>query len=160
LSGVTSIQSGLPLTLTDRRGGSVYGRTGLATITMCPGASYDDLVTPGQESTRLDHWFNNSAICNAQVVGSDALATGYGNAGQGIVNGPGQNDWDVSFGKNTQVGGIHEDAQLQFRIEFYNAFNHPQFANPGTTFGTANFGVITSTSVASRLIQFGVKYVF
>jgi hypothetical protein len=94
------------------------------------------------------------------VVGSDGLATGYGNAGLGIVNGPGQNDWDISLGKTTQVGGFHEDAQLQLRAEFYNALNHPQFANPGTTFGTANFGVITRASVAARLIQFGIKYIF
>ncbi len=45
-------------------------------------------------------------------------------------------------------------------MEFYNALNHPQFANPGTTLGTATFGVITQTSVAPRLIQFAVKYLF
>jgi hypothetical protein len=38
--------------------------------------------------------------------------------------------------------------------------NHPQFANPGTTFRTASFGVITQTAVAPRLIQFGLKYQF
>ena len=36
--------------------------------------------------------------------------------------------------------------------------NHPQFANPGTTFRTASFGVITQTAVAPRLIQFALKY--
>jgi hypothetical protein len=76
------------------------------------------------------------------------------------MTGPGQNDWDISFGKATRVGGLHEDSELQLRIEFCNAFNHPQFANPGTTFGTASFGVITETSVAPRLIQLGVKYLF
>ncbi len=160
LSGVTSIQSGSPLTLTDRRGGSVYGRTGLATITMCPGADYGDLKTPGKENARLNRWFNTAPICKAPVVGSDGLATGYGNTPQSIVEGPGQNDWDISIGKNTAVGGNREQDQVQLRVEFYNAFNHPQFSNPGTTFGTANFGVITSTSVAPRLIQFGIKYIF
>ena len=38
--------------------------------------------------------------------------------------------------------------------------NHPQFANPGTTFRTAGAGVIRQTAVAPRLIQFGVKYLF
>jgi hypothetical protein len=160
VSGVTSIQSGTPLTLTDRSAGSAYGRTGNATITICPGATYKDLQTSGRESARLNQWFNNQPICSAPIIGSDGLATGYGNTRQGIVTGPGQNDWDISVGKATQVGGIHADAQLQLRVEFYNAFNHPQFSNPGTTFGTANFGVITSTSVAPRLIQFGIKYVF
>ena len=103
--------------------------------------------------------FNPSAICGAPVLGSDG-SRGYGNTGQSIVDGPGQFNTDFSFGKTTTVGGIREDAQMAFRVEFYNAFNHPQFANPGATFGTANFGVITQTSVAPRLIQFGVKYLF
>ena len=58
------------------------------------------------------------------------------------------------------MGGLREDAELLFRVEFYNAFNHPQFNNPCTVFGTASFGKITQTSVAPRLIQFGLKYVF
>jgi hypothetical protein len=160
ISGVTSIQSGSPLTLSDRRGGSVYGRQGNATITLCPGATYRDLQTSGPETSRLNAWFNRQSICSAPVVGSDGLATGYGNAGQSIVNGPGQHVWDMSIGKTTQVGGIREDAQLQLRVEFYNLFNHPVFDDPGTTLGTANFGVVTRTSVAPRLIQFGIKYAF
>jgi hypothetical protein len=42
----------------------------------------------------------------------------------------------------------------------YNALNHPQFAAPGTAVGSATFGVITQTSVAPRMIQFGLKYLF
>jgi hypothetical protein len=161
-SGVSSIQSGNPLTLTDRSAGSVYGRNGTSTITMCPNATYQDLQTSGPESTRLNQWFNTAGvICAAPRIGSDLLATGYGNAARSIVNGPSQNDWDISLAKTTQVGGIREDAQLQLRIEFYNAFNHPQFADPGTTFGsTSSFGIITQTSVAPRLIQLGLKYAF
>ena len=93
------------------------------------------------------------------VVGSDGSA-GYGNAGQSILNGPGQVNADFSLGKRSRVGGLREGAELVFRAEFYNAMNHPQFANPGTTFRTANFGVITETAVAPRLIQFGLKYLF
>jgi hypothetical protein len=113
----------------------------------------------------LNAWFNTSAICAIPALpaalGGDGLATGYGNMGQGIVKGPGQFNWDMSLGKMTKVGGIREDAQLQFRTEFYNAFNHPQFANPGTAFSSlSTFGVINATSVAPRLIQFGLKYIF
>jgi len=160
MSGVTSIQTGTPLTLTDRSAGSVYGRAAPSTITLCPGATPENLVTSGSVTSRLDRWIDKSAVCAAPIIGSDGVATGYGNAEQGIITGPPQNDWDISVGKTTTVGGIREDAALQFRVEFYNAFNHPQFSNPGTTFGTANFGVITQTSVAPRLIQFGVKYLF
>ena len=49
---------------------------------------------------------------------------------------------------------------LAFRLEIYNALNHPQFSNPGTSLGTATFGVITQNTVAPRLIQLAVKYLF
>ena len=153
------MQTGLPVTLTDPRGGSVYGRAGTSTITLCPGAAIASLATEGNAQARLTRWINSAAICAPAAVGADG-STGYGTAGVSILNGPGQVNTDFSFGKRTRVGGLRENSELAFRIEFYNALNHPQFANPGTTFGTANFGVITQTSVAPRLIQFGVKYLF
>ena len=58
--------------------------------------------------------------------------TGWGNSGIGPLLGPGQFNFDVTLGKSTRVGGIHENAQLQFRAEFFNLFNHSQFGNPGT----------------------------
>jgi hypothetical protein len=159
VSGIVIIQSGTPMSLTDRKGGSVYGFAGPATITLCPGATYKDLATSGTTSSRLQNWFNRQAICSAPAIGSDG-SLGYGNTGQSIINGPGQFNTDFSIGKATTVGGLRENAQLAFRAEFYNALNHPQFSNPGTNFGTANFGVVTQTSVAPRLIQFGLKYLF
>jgi len=64
--------------------------------------------------------------------------------------------------KTTKVGGLREDATLQFRTEFFNAFNHPQFNNPAVVdvSKTTTFGQITTTSVNPRLIQFALKYVF
>jgi hypothetical protein len=159
ISGIVIVQSGTPMTLTDKNGSVVYGFAGTSTITMCPGSTYNNLLTPGATISRLSTYFNKSAICPAPVIGNDG-STGYGNTGVGIVRGPGQFNTDVSIGKITTVGGLRENAQLAFRTEFYNALNHPQFANPGTTFGTATFGVITQTSVAPRLIQFGLKYIF
>jgi hypothetical protein len=159
ISGIVIVQSGTPMSLTDRKGGSVYGFAGPATITLCPGATYRDLVTSGDTRSRLHNWINKAAVCNAPAIGSDG-SLGYGNTGQSIINGPGQFNTDFSVGKVTAVGGLRENAQLAFRAEFYNSLNHPQFSNPGTNFGTANFGVVTQTSVAPRLIQFGLKYLF
>jgi hypothetical protein len=159
ISGIVIVQSGIPMSLTDRKGGSVYGFAGPATITLCPGATYRDLVTSGTTRSRLHDWINLAAVCSAPAIGSDG-SLGYGNTGQSIINGPGQFNTDFSIGKTTTVGGLQENAQLAFRAEFYNALNHPQFSNPGTNFGTASFGVITQTSVAPRLIQFGLKYLF
>ncbi|MBL0157060.1 MAG: TonB-dependent receptor [Bryobacterales bacterium] len=158
-AGIVIIQSGLPMTLTDPSGGAVFGRAGTSTVTMCPGAAYQELATAGGVSERLGHWINPAAICSAPAIGADG-ATGYGNAGVSIMNGPGQLNTDFSIGKRSRIGGLREDAELAFRVEFYNALNMAQFANPGVTLGTASFGVITQTSVAPRLIQFGLKYLF
>ncbi|HWC95755.1 MAG TPA: TonB-dependent receptor [Candidatus Sulfopaludibacter sp.] len=156
LTGIVIVQSGLAMTLTDPSGGSVYGKAAASTVTLCPGATYQSLVTTG---ARLNHWINTAALCGAAVVGSDG-STGYGASGQSIMEGPGQFNTDFSLGKKLRVGGLREDALLAFRMEFYNALNHPQFANPGTTLDSATFGVITQQSVAPRLIQFAVKYLF
>jgi hypothetical protein len=159
-TGLFIMQSGLPITPTDPSGGGVYGRAATSTVTLCPGATYADLVTSGSPQQRLNNWMNRSAICSAAVVGADASATAYGSAGQSIINGPMQMNTDFSLGKAGNIGGFSEEGQLAFRMEMYNALNHPQFSNPGTTLGTANFGVVTQTSVAARIVQFALKYSF
>jgi hypothetical protein len=158
-AGIVILQSGLPLTLTDPAGGGVYGDASPSTVTLCPGRTAAALVTSGSVEDRLGGWINASALCPLPAIGSDG-ATGYGNAGQSLLDGPPQVNTDLSLGKRIVVGGLRENAELAFRVEFYNSLNHPQFSNPGTTLGTANFGVITQTSVAPRLIQFALKYLF
>jgi hypothetical protein len=107
-------------------------------------------------------YFNTAVFnqnCKTPAIGSDG-STGYGNSPIGVTLGPGQFNWDMSLTKMTTVGGIHEDARLQFRAEFFNAFNHAQFNTPVVNVAAANFGSIISTSVNPRLIQFGLKYIF
>jgi len=88
----------------------------------------------------------------------EIAGTGWGNSPIGIITGPGQWNWDMSIQKNTK---ITEWGTLQFRAEFYNIWNHPQFSNPLTTgFTAAGFGEINSTSVSPRVIQFGLKFLF
>jgi hypothetical protein len=158
-TGLIILQSGLPLTLTDPNGGSVYGAASPSTVTLCAGQRVGALATAGSLESRLDGWVNTAAICSPTAIGSDG-STGYGNTGQSLLDGPPQINTDFSLGKRTIVGGIRENAELAFRVEFYNSLNHPQFSNPGTSLGSANFGVITQTSVAPRLIQFALKYLF
>ena len=101
----------------------------------------------------------------APPVANHALYNGvdaydYGNSGLGVARGPGNDNWDMTLSKNTRVGGLREDASLDFRTEFFNVWNHPQYAAPGTAVGTASYGVINTSAVAPRLIQFALKYVF
>ena len=187
LSGVTVIQNGTPLNVTDTRGGTVYGfGTGGSTSTAeyCPGMTAANAPSTGGVEQRLgganggQGWFNKTAfygisatgttngLCasptatGTPAIGSDG-STGYGNASLGILLGPGQFNWDMSLTKTTKVGGIREDATLQFRTEFFNTFNHPQFSNPAVVdVSKSTFGQITTTSVNPRLIQFALKYAF
>lgn len=154
LSGVTTIQTGTPLTITDSRGGSIYGFASTSRAQLCPSITYGDIPTRGSTGSRVNNYFNNAAFCAVPVIGN---GTGYGNSGAGIVRGPDQNNFDFSLAKTFKTG---ERGTVEFRSEFFNALNHVQYSNPGTSYGTASFGVIGSTSVAARLIQFGLKYNF
>jgi hypothetical protein len=164
LSGVTTLQDGTPLTINDGSGATIYGLTN-SRANMCPGATYGSIATSGDLTSRLGGasggpgYLNLSAFCAPPSIDG---GTGYGNSGIGVLLGPGQFDWDVSLAKTTIVGGINERAMLQFRAEFFNLFNHPQFNNPvGLDVNQpTSFGQITGMSVNPRLIQFALKYAF
>ncbi len=172
LSGVTVVQSGQPLTITDGRGGTIYcGGCGAAfsnvvsRAEMAPGATYATVATPGGIENRLGGLSGGPGYLNAAAFGTVPVigdGTGFGNSGIGIIEGPGQFNFDASISKLTRVGGIREDAMLQFRAEFFNIFNHPQFANPTTldVSQTQSFGLITGSSVNPRLTQLALKYIF
>lgn len=165
VSGVTTIQSGDPLTFTDFFAGTAYygGINYSSRAEFCPGMSNANLKTPGSVRDRLNHYVNAAAFCAPPVVsvgGPGTTGTDFGDSGRGIMRGPGQNNFDVSIAKTTRVGGLSEQAELNFRAEFFNAFNHPQFGDPSEFLNLPSLGVINSTIVAPRLIQFGVKYAF
>ena len=158
-AGVVTVQSGAALTLLDTRGGTAYGGADPSTAQLCSGMTFANVYSSGSATQRIGQWFNPAAFC-APPTAAGSTATLYGDTGVGYVYGPGQNNWDLTLAKTTRVGGVNEKAQLQFRAEFYNAFNHPQFANPALNVAAPNFGLITAASVAPRLIQFGLKYIF
>jgi hypothetical protein len=165
VTGITTVQDGLPITVTDSRGGAVYGFVGSSRAQLCPGETYANIGTSGSVQSRINAYINASAFCpvpDIGAVGADPGATGYGNTGRNIILGPGQFNWDISVQKRLVVGGLREDARLEFRWDFFNAFNHPQFNNPANlnVASPSTFGVITTTSVAPRIMQVGLKYIF
>lgn len=170
LAGVTIVQDGTALTVVDSRGGSIYGfgpgSPVSSTAEFAAGMGSANVGTAGGVQQRLGGatgglgYFNKAAFGLTPVIGN---GTGYGDAGLGIILGPGEFNFDATIQKVTKVGGLREDATLVFRAEFFNAFNHPQFNNPTGSqldFSNSQFGQITSTSVNPRLIQFALKYAF
>lgn len=156
LAGVLTTQSGTQLTLLDRLSGSIYGFSNQRAH-LCPGVGNGSIPTGGSVDNRLDNYFQVSAFCTPPAIGD---GFDFGNTSRGIVRGPDQRNVDIAISKIFGVPGWTEDSSLEFRTEFFNAFNTPQFANPGTNVRNADFGIITGTSVAPRIIQFALKYRF
>jgi len=159
VQGVTVFQTGHYLTPLYTNGTSVYGIT-------ADRAELSGTCTPGQYATsgstvsKLNDYFNNSCFTTPPVVGADGLATGFGNAGVGIIRGPSQLNFDFSLFKNFPLRKLRETANLQFRSEFFNIFNHPNFADPDTSKSDATFGQITQTLGNPRIIQLALKLSF
>jgi hypothetical protein len=155
VSGVVTLQSGSPLTFTDTAYPNIYG--GSARAQLCPGATSSTTATPGPTTSRLTDYFNvNSVNCAPPVIGNGYA---FGDSGMGVVLGPGEHAADLSVGRIFKMPRI-EGSALQFRAEFYNAFNNPNFSASGTSASSSAFGQITSMSIAPRLVQFGLKYLF
>ena len=165
VSGLTTIQSGLPVNITDSRGGSIFGNIGTSRGQLCPGKTIGDVVNhSGGVSSKLRNYLNISAVCSPPAdpqgtVVNGQVPTDFGNIQRDAVSGPGQNNTDISLAKRTPLP--FRETTLDFRADFYNAFNHAQFANPAAGAATAaTFGVISSTTVQPRLIQFGMDIHF
>jgi hypothetical protein len=102
----------------------------------------------------VDRWFDTSVF---------TPSSSFGNLGRNVVIGPGFNNTDFSIMKDTKVS---EKMRVQFRVELFDLFNHPNFGQPGNVVGSPNFGRITSTrfptgeSGSSRQVQFAIKLIF
>jgi hypothetical protein len=82
-----------------------------------------------------------------------------GTVDPGVVRGPGQNNWDISFGKSF---AFHESLHAELRGDMYNAFNHTQWNAVSTQSAggyTGPFGQVTG-SREGRIIQLAAKIVF
>lgn len=104
----------------------------------------------------LSRWFNTALDTAGAPWGTPALFT-FGNAGRNILRGPGRTNIDFSVFKEFAVT---ERFKLQFRSEFFNLPNHPQFDLPNSGIGTAVAGTISGTVGTPRDIQFGLRLVF
>jgi|HubBroStandDraft_6_1064221.scaffolds.fasta_scaffold00321_12 hypothetical protein len=159
VAAVVTIQSGSALTISDTNANNVFGisedRAQLSGT-----CSKSQLVKGGSVESKSGGYFNASCFTSPAIIGADGIGTAFGNSGTGIVDGPGQANLDLALSKTVVLHWPIEKSSLQFRGEFFNMLNHPQFANPDTNFTSPTFGVITSTAVNPRVIQLALKLAF
>jgi hypothetical protein len=110
----------------------------------------------------VDNYINKACFQAPAVLDPsvDATAAGFGNTPNGILRYPDQADADLSLSKSQQVNWPKEGASVQFRADFFNTLNHPNFAGPNNAFGTATFGKIMYMSTNPRVVQFALKFSF
>jgi Carboxypeptidase regulatory-like domain/TonB-dependent Receptor Plug Domain/TonB dependent receptor len=154
LNTVFTLQSGRPIPVLTGGGNNGHQRP--------------DIV-PGQPFT-LPNWHPSTGYLNPNAFASPAAASGFGNLGRDQIFGPGFKNVDFSVSKNF---ALWESAKLQFRTEFFNVFNHPNFSLPNgfITPSVGPAGTVTATpDVAQgnpglggggpRVLQFGLRLQF
>jgi len=107
-----------------------------------------DLVAPVHLIKTQAQWFSTKSYADA--IGH------FGSAGSGTYLGPGLDLWDLSAIKNLKIG---ERVRLQFRGEFFNAFNHTSFSSVQSATDASNFGQVNGVH-DPREIQLGGKLNF
>lgn len=146
--GVVTLQTGRPFTvaLLPEFDNSNTGISNLGFL----GNDRPNLVGQGRlDNPTVERWFNTSAFA-FPPFGS------FGNAGRNILDGDDYQNVNFSLVKNT---AIKESLTVQFRTEFFNLFNHPNFGLPDNFVGSPSFGRVLSAE-SPRRIQFGLKLLF
>lgn len=163
-TGIVTWNTGLPLSVQDGidQVGFGYSAAGLPRPNYVGGCNVDE--------GKVSQWFN-PACFTLQAPGT------LGNTGRNTITGPGLAQVDFAVIKDTK---IRESMAVQFRAEFFNIFNHPEFGQPNTGLFTAGAagactatgarcgnpnptaGQITTlaTNTAARQIQFALKFIF
>ncbi len=158
ISGITSVATGFPYDI------SYAGSTSRS---LWCSASYNFYACPDvpvqtaalvrenprvrNPSTGLSTWFDATSF-KAEPIGT------FGNVHRNPYHGPGINNTNVIVAKNFTLSREH-GIRLQMRMESDNVFNHTQFNNPTSQFGSGNFGLV-STAAAARQSQLAAKVYF
>ncbi len=157
IDGVTTFQRGFPLKISWAGASTTLENSNFGVSNVRPNVVQGCDKSAGGRN--IDKWFNTACF-------SAPPEWGFGTESRvdSSLRQDGINNFDFAIFKRTT---FHERYGLEFRTEFFDLFNHPQFGPPGTGFnGTASgsqnngFGVVSSTINNPRLIQFALKFVF
>jgi hypothetical protein len=155
LNGIATLMSGTPFTVFDSNDVSVQG--GAPEITGFS-ANRPNLISgqnPNAGPRNTSAWLNANAF---QRITQDpnSPVQQFGTAGRNIGLGPRYANWDFSGFKNIRVA---ESKEVQFRAEFFNLLNHPNFRLPDSDISSPTFNQILAAR-SPRLIQLALKFLF
>ena len=146
IAGLMHLQSGQPFTVTAPAADTGTGSSANRAHRIADGR----LPSDRPKNEKLNRYFDTTAF-RRPVRGE------IGSSGVGVLVGPGLWATDVTLMKNT---AIPERWNIQFRAEFFNIFNHANFANPNADVTSSAFGRIGNVSGFPRQIQFGARLQF
>ncbi|HYK88038.1 MAG TPA: TonB-dependent receptor [Acidobacteriota bacterium] len=153
MSGIVSARTGRVLNIAVTRSSSALpdGNSSNQRPDLVPGIP----IYPDNQT--LGNWLNMAAYA-VPAKGK------WGTLGKNTARGPGVHQWDIALQKKAK---ITEGQTVSFRAEFFNIFNRPHFANPGTNISSpSSFGRITAPmnreigTGTARQIQFMLRYAF
>ena len=154
-NGILTLRSGFPFTVYSGLGYSYSGSSSreFADLTGNP-----NLPSNRSTGAKVAEWFNTSAFTY------NAPGT-FGDSPRNFLEGPGFADFDLSMIKSFPIkkGHFAESQRVDFRAEFFNLFNRPNFQNPEGGFAQVADGPVFGQILGAldpRIIQFGLKYIF
>lgn len=145
LASIVTIQTGTPFSVLTNDTAFVQARADSV-----PGCNPN---VSGSVESKLSDYFNVACFTPAAAT----AAGGFGDTARNILRGPGQRNADISIIKYFP---ITEGTKIEFRSEFFNAFNIVNFQNPVNVLAATNAGQIVETSTGPRVIQFALKLNF
>ena len=147
LSPILTLSSGVPYTVRDFTDPCIVSGP---FITSCRPNLLRNPNLPNKRTP--ERWFDTTAFVR-QSLGT------FGNAGRNIIMGDGIQNVDLGLIKRVRFGDTLGNKSLEFRAEFFNLFNHPQFGAPDLDFSSPTFGRVFSIArgTTERQIQLGLK---
>jgi Carboxypeptidase regulatory-like domain len=151
ISGATFMRSGTPLWVTEGADiagtGDTFGNPW--NLSGDPKGNANEEFSAGATADQ-NFWFNSAAF-------SRPVAGTFGNGARNNIYNPGQYQWDIALFKNVNLGGTKN---AQFRAEFFNFLNHPNWSGADANPTSATFGRVTGKADDRRDIQLSVRFMF
>jgi outer membrane receptor protein involved in Fe transport len=142
LTSIVTLESGAPFSVSLA---SATANTGTFTR---PNRICNGNLPSGQRTISM--WYQTSCFVTPPLYT-------FGNTGRNVLIGPGMETWDLGADKDFR---ITERAGLQFRAEFFNTLNHPNFGLPNSSIGSTAAGTITTVLTNARQVQFALRLHF